>query len=147
MPPLTQRKGPAYSISPRSRQRSLDVTPGPNTYSLPSTLGDHVVGMESGPGVSMLPRNDYFHFAKDLAKSPGPARYEVKTPSVTKRSNPKFSITGRNRPPSPKNIVPGPGAYSPETVTTHIKSSPRYHIGVKHSDFMLPTLTLADVND
>lgn len=127
--------------------RSVDKVPSPNIYQLPTTIGPNVPHQKGAPAVTIYGRQDKHGFAEDLAKTPGPARYGAFSPSLTKRRNPEFSVTGRNHTYSNKNITPGPGAYNPQNVNSHLEQSPRHVIGVKHSEFIMPTLTPADVCD
>lgn len=145
--PVKEANAPAYSLSPRTGLRKVDVTPGPNSYSLPSTIGPNVPGQKGGYASSIQGKNTYLSFNSDLAKSPGPASYFPHQINGTKKNAPSFSIAGKPRPEKYDNHVPGPGAYSPENVVVTNKSSPRYPIGVRHSQFQMPVMPLANVSD
>lgn len=145
--PLWEKKAPQYSMSPRTNPRRIDNGPPPNSYKLPSTIGAHVPNMTGGPAASIYGRSEKHGFAEDLAKTPGPANYAVYSPNTYKKRSPEYSIKGRNWNPGPKNTVPGPGAYNPQNVYAHLEQSPRHVIGVRHSDFKMPTITQADVSD
>lgn len=108
-------------------------------------LGPRVPHRPGGPATSMLGKNLYGGFSADLAKSPGPASYGAYDPGLTKRRGPAFSLGARAKPARNVDNFPGPGKYSPEKVTVHLENSPRYPIGVRHSQFSMPVLPLADV--
>lgn len=143
-PPLWEKRAPHYSISPRHRMRSVDVAPAGNVYNLPSTLGDKVPHQKGGTAFSISPRRDKMGPNEDLANTPGPAKYGAFSPALTKRKSPEYTLQGRNFTPMSKSITPGPGAYSPQEVNSHLEQSPRHVIGTRHSEFKMPTLTPAD---
>ncbi|XP_045195539.1 outer dense fiber protein 3-like [Mercenaria mercenaria] len=145
--PLWEKNAPQYSISPRTKMRSVDNGPSPNVYQLPSTLGSNVPNQKGAPSVTLYGRREKHGFAEDLANTPGPARYGAFSPSVTKRKSPEYSVLGRNYNYKNKNITPGPGAYNPQNVNSHLEQSPRHVIGVRHSEFVMPTITPADVTE
>lgn len=142
--PPWERRAPHYSVSPRTKMRSVDVVPAPNTYQLPSTLGDKVPHQKGGVAISMYGRRDKMGPNEDLAQTPGPAKYGAFSPALTKRKSPEYSLFGRNFTPGAKNNTPGPGAYSPQDVHSHLEQNPRFVIGTRHSEFKMPTLTPAD---
>lgn len=144
--PLWERNAPQYSMSPRTNLRKVDTVPSPNSYLLPSTLGDRVPHQKGGPAISMFGRSEKHGFAEDLAKTPGPARYGAFSPSITKRKSPEYTVQGRNFRPGARNVNPGPGAYSPQNVNYHLEQSPRHVIGVRHSEFVMPNIAQADVD-
>lgn len=134
-------------MSPRTKMRSVDNGPSPNVYQLPSTLGSNVPNQKGAPSHTLFPRREKHGFAEDLANTPGPAKYAAHSPSVTKRKSPEYSVLGRNYTYGNKNITPGPGAYSPQNVNSHMEQAPRHVIGVRHSEFVMPTMTFADVTE
>ncbi|XP_061167555.1 ciliary microtubule associated protein 1A-like [Saccostrea echinata] len=144
--PLKEKNAPHYSISPRTSPRRVDVTPSPNMYALPSTIGPRVPDRKGGTQAALLGRTNYLDFSADLAKTPGPAKYGALPPSQTKRRAPSYSLGARAKTPRDINNVPGPGKYSPEHVTAHLDTSPRYHIGVRHSQYIMPAVPLANVD-
>lgn len=145
-PPLKEKNAPHYSMSPRTSPRRVDFTPSPNMYALPSTIGPRVPDRKGGTQAAILGRTSYLDFSADLAKTPGPAKYGALPPSQTKKRAPAYSLGGRAKTPRDINKVPGPGQYSPENVNAHLEASPRYHIGVRHSQYIMPTLPLANVD-
>lgn len=145
--PLWERKAPHYSISPRNKKRAIDDVPSPNSYMLPSTIGCKVPHQKGGISVSIYPPREKYGYAEDLAKTPGPAKYNPYSPNLIKRQSPQYTIVGRNFAPEPNISSPGPGEYSPQNVTSHLEQSPRCFIGVRHSEFVLPSITPADISD
>lgn len=143
--PLWEKNSPKYSLSPRTSPRRIDVTPSPGAYSLPSTIGPRVPHRNGGPATSIAGKNSYGGFSSDWAKTPGPATYGAYDPGLTKNRGPSYSLGARAKPAPDKDNFPGPGKYSPEKVTVHMENSPRYPIGVRHSQFAMPVMPLADV--
>ncbi|KAH3735740.1 uncharacterized protein LOC127851127 isoform X2 [Dreissena polymorpha] len=146
MAPTWERKAPAFSMAYRNKLRSVDQAPPPNTYLLPSTLGNRVPHQPGGIAVSMYERREKLGYAEDLAKTPGPAGYTLHSDNSTKKRSPQFSMLGRNFVPTKYNPAPGPGTYNPQNVTSHLERSPKHVIGVRHSEFVMPTITPADVD-
>jgi len=140
MAPPWERRAPKYSLSTRSNMRSVDDVPSPNSYQLPPTIGARVPDRKSGMAVTLTGRSEKHGFAEDLAKTPGPAQYGI---NIVHRG-PEYSLLGRNFLPAKKNTNPGPGTYEPQNVNSHLESSPRFRIGVRHSEFVMPTITPAD---
>ena len=54
--------------------------------------------------------------------------------SSIKADMPKWSITGRNYPPSMDSQIPGPNQYKSEAVKLTYKNSPQITMGVRHSE-------------
>ncbi|XP_048765970.2 outer dense fiber protein 3-like isoform X2 [Ostrea edulis] len=144
--PTKEKNAPQYSMSPRTSPRRIDFTPSPNMYALPSTIGPRVPDRKGGAQTSIHGRTNYLDFSADLAKTPGPAKYGALPPSQTKRRAPSYSLGARAKTPRDINKVPGPGQYSPENVKAHLETSPRYQIGVRHSQYIMPALPLANVD-
>ena len=90
--------------------------PAPNNYSLPSILGGKSSAVNSAPNYSMTGRSKIGSCDEDLSKAPGPGTYSVVEPSIYKKKDPLYSMTGRNQLPSDSTLKPGPGAHSPEKV-------------------------------
>ena len=53
-----------------------------------------------------------------------------------KRSQPKWTITGRNFAPE-SNIIqtPGPNKYRSESVKANLRTPPKFSFGVRHSEY------------
>lgn len=74
----------------------------------------------------------------DLAKTPGPCRYNSTDPSVYLPRQPAFSMLGRHGFPRDATKKPGPGTYNPEKVTAHKARAPAFSLGIRHSEFVTP---------
>ncbi|XP_013390616.1 outer dense fiber protein 3 [Lingula anatina] len=141
--PVKERKAPAYSIGLRTRYRPTDNIPAPNSYSVPSTLGSKVPDKRGNPSFTMTARNANSYDTK----TPGPNHYKIVDASVYKKRPVHFSLKGRTSQPGDKTQKPGPGAHNPQLVTVHMKSNPKFTMGTRHSQFVMPMITLADVSD
>ena len=73
-----------------------DSTPSPNSYTLPSLLGSKIPNRYSSASYSMTARAKTGGFSEDLAKTPGPGRYNTTHPSVNKKKDPAYSMLQRN---------------------------------------------------
>ena len=73
-----------------------DATPSPNSYTLPPLLGPKVPNKGSSACFSMTSRAKTGGFSEDLAKTPGPGRYQTVDPSTYKRKSPAYSMLQRN---------------------------------------------------
>ncbi|XP_046332712.1 outer dense fiber protein 3-like isoform X1 [Haliotis rufescens] len=138
------KRAPCYSFGRRSFPNFDGANPGPTTYNIPSTLGSDVTRYRGSRAVALRGR-DQFGFSYDWSKTPGPAAYGAPTP-MTKRA-PVVTMKGRNYLPSYKQQNPGPGAYDTDKLFYGKQASPRFTIGIKHSDKALPYYTLADVGE
>ena len=76
-----------------------DNTPSPNSYTLPALLGPKVPTRASVPAYSMAGRSHTGSFSEDLAKSPGPGRYNIVAPDVYSKRSPAYSMLRRNYMP------------------------------------------------
>lgn len=117
-----------------------DPTPSPNSYSLPAMLGSKVPNRFASAAYSMAGRGLTGGFAEDLAKTPGPGRYNAITPDTYIRRNPAYSMLGRSYLPGDSTIKPGPGAYSPEKVYINKTSAPKFSMGIRHSEYITPLI-------
>ena len=82
-----------------------DSIPGPNQYSLPSTIGSRVVNKRSSPAHSMAGRGKSGGFSEDLAKAPGPGQYNPVELDIKNRKAPAYSMSGRPQGQSCKNAI------------------------------------------
>lgn len=137
--PQKEARAPVYSMAARTELRGNDVTPAPTAYSLGSTVGAKVATVESSPAHSMAARMQKGGFADDLAKSPGPGKYNVAADAVKSRT-PAYSLQGRTYVPGDSTKKPGPGTHSPEKVNMTKRNGPSYSMGVKHSDYTTPLI-------
>uniref|UniRef100_A0A8K9WXB5 CIMAP1 family member D n=1 Tax=Oncorhynchus mykiss TaxID=8022 RepID=A0A8K9WXB5_ONCMY len=94
--------------------------PGPGRYALPPTIGfiGHDFTKPTSPAYS-------FHGRMNLAKTPGPGRYNSTDPSVYLPRQPAFSMLGRHGFPNDK-------------VTVHKPRAPAFSLGIRHSEFVTP---------
>ena len=76
-----------------------DNVPSANSYTLPTLLGSKVPNKASSSSYSMAARAYTGSFSEDLAKTPGPGRYNaVHTYTYTKKA-PAYSMLGRSYMP------------------------------------------------
>ncbi|CAI8027666.1 Outer dense fiber protein 3 [Geodia barretti] len=144
--PQGEKHAPAYSMSARTRNPKKDNTPSPNSYQLPSLLGSKVPNKRSSAAYSMAYRSSTGAFSEDLAKTPGPGHYNAVAPNVYVKKAPVYSMLSRSYMPGDSTKKPGPGAYSPEKVSCNKMSSPKYSLGIRHSEYVY-TPHFAEVQD
>ncbi|XP_054470615.1 outer dense fiber protein 3-like protein 2a [Anoplopoma fimbria] len=138
-PPLNaHHRPPSYTIGSRTRYRSVDAVPAPNSYSLPNLLGCQVPNKPSSASYSFSGRLKVGAPSEDLSMSPGPAKYETTNPDVYHQRQPSFSIQRRTKRPNYLSTIPGPGTYSPEKSHMHFPRPPSFTLGVRHSEFVTP---------
>ncbi|KAM9842914.1 outer dense fiber protein 3-like protein 2a [Aulostomus maculatus] len=138
-PPLNfHRRPPSYTIGNRTRYRSVDAVPAPNSYCLPSLLGHQVPHKPSGISYSMSARRTVGAPSEDLSKSPGPGKYNSTNPDIYRQRQPSFTMQGRTKRPNHSPSTPGPGTYSPERLHTTLPKAPSFTLGVRHSEFVTP---------
>jgi len=137
--PQKEVRAPVYSMGARTMLRTNDVTPAPTSYNLNNTVGAKVATVTSAPAHSISGRTTKGGFADDLAKTPGPGKYNVTSEPVKSRP-PAYSLQGRTYVPADNTKKPGPGSHSPEKVNFNKHLSPSYSMGVKHSDYITPLI-------
>lgn len=76
--------------------------------------------------------------SEDLAKTPGPGKYNSTDPDIYQQRQPSFSMQARTKRLSYPSVTPGPGAYSPEKSCVHLPKAPSFSMGVRHSEFVTP---------
>lgn len=76
-----------------------DNTPSPNSYTLPLLLGSKVPNKQSSASYSMASRPLTGSFSEDLAKTPGPGRYNATAPNTYTSKAPAYSMLGRSYMP------------------------------------------------
>ena len=79
-------------------------------------------------------------FSEDLAKTPGPGRYNTLEPNTIKKKSPAYSMLGRSYMPGDSTQKPGPGQHHPEHVTVNKKAAPSYSLGIRHSEYITPLI-------
>eukprot|EP00064_Thunnus_orientalis_P010549 superscaffoldBa00001441_g10575 len=138
-PPLnSHRRPPSYTISTRTRYRSVDAVPAPNSYILPNVLGCQVPHKPSSASYSFSGRRKVGAPSEDLSKSPGPGKYNSTNPDIYRQRQPCFSMQRRTKKPNCSSVIPGPGTYSPEKFHVHLPKAPSFTLGVRHSEFVTP---------
>ncbi|XP_038572916.1 outer dense fiber protein 3-like protein 2b [Micropterus salmoides] len=133
-----QRRPPSYTMSSRTHYRSIDSVPAPNKYCLPPLMGSQVPNKPASASYTMSGSYSTGGPSVDLAKTPGPCRYNSTDPSVYLPRQPAFSMLGRHSFPRDATKKPGPGTYNPEKVTVHKARAPAYSLGIRHSEFVTP---------
>ncbi|XP_074651486.1 ciliary microtubule associated protein 1A-like [Tubulanus polymorphus] len=138
--PQGETHAPAYSMSARTRYRKRDANPSPNIYRLPPLVGPYQPNRRSAPSYSMTDRPIVGGFAEDLAKTPGPGRYNSIEPNTMKSRAPVYSMLGRSFMPGDNTKKPGPGAYRPECVHINRAAPPKFSLGIRHSEYVTPLI-------
>ncbi|XP_067370534.1 outer dense fiber protein 3-like protein 2b [Channa argus] len=133
-----QRRPPSYTMGSRTLYRCIDSVPAPNKYCLPPLMGPHVPNKPANASYTISGSYSSGGPSVDLAKTPGPCRYNSTDPSVFLPRQPAFSMLGRHSLPRVATTKPGPGTYNPEKVTVHKPRAPAYSLGTKHSEFVTP---------
>ncbi|XP_053312099.1 outer dense fiber protein 3-like protein 2 [Spea bombifrons] len=136
----SHHRPPSYSISSRTRYRSIDQVPAPNTYSLPPVLGSHVKDKVSAPAFSVSGRYRHGGYSEDLAQTPGPAHYLQTDLSSYMKKGPAYSMLARQTGAKAVPVTPGPAAYSPEKVKSHKSRAPAFSLGIRHSEYTTPLI-------
>ncbi|XP_051978324.1 outer dense fiber protein 3-like protein 2b isoform X1 [Xyrauchen texanus] len=134
----THRKPPSHTMGYRTQYRSVDAVPAPNKYTLPSLMGSHILTKTSSASYTISGRCKPGGPAEDLAKTPGPGRYNSTDPSVYLPRRPAFSMLGRHTTQKEPTLVPGPGSHNPEKVKVHKPRIPAFSLGIRHSEFVTP---------
>ncbi|XP_029973348.1 outer dense fiber protein 3-like protein 2a [Salarias fasciatus] len=145
-PPLNfHRRPPSYSIGARTRYRSVDAVPAPNSYSLPNLLGSQIPNKPSSASYTISTRRNVGAPSEDLSLSPGPGKYNSTHPDIYRQRQPSFSMQSRTQRPLNSSANPGPGSYSPEKFQLHLPKPPSFTLGVRHSEFVTPLVV--DITD
>ena len=110
-PQITHKpKDPSYTMASRTSPPQVDSGPPPNSYTLPAALGVSPVSSKaSAASYTMAARSNLGGFADDLAKSPGPGKYQTPTVEVHKARSPSFSMGGRTFMPGGQYLNQKPG--------------------------------------
>ncbi|XP_076009393.1 outer dense fiber protein 3-like protein 2b [Genypterus blacodes] len=144
-PSSLQRKAPCFTMGSRTLYRSVDSVPAPNKYCLPPLLGHQIPNKPASASYSMSGIYSAGGPSEDLAKTPGPCRYNSTDPSVYLPRQPAFSMLGRHSLPRDATEKPGPGTYNPEKVTVNKARAPSYSMGIRHTDYITPlVISVAD---
>ncbi|XP_039719026.1 ciliary microtubule associated protein 1B isoform X2 [Pteropus medius] len=142
----TYPSAPRHTIAPRNWGiHTVQQTPGPGTYSVPSLLGPRVIGKVSAPTYSIYGRHAAGSFFEDLSKTPGPCAYHVVNPGIYKSRAPQFTMLARTSLPQDNTLNPGPAAYNVDQVIWSSRSRHRkprgWSFGIRHSDYLALNMT------
>ncbi|XP_071964643.1 ciliary microtubule associated protein 1A-like [Antedon mediterranea] len=143
--PQGEKYAPVFSMAARTRYRKRDQCPAANNYSLPPLHGSKVPNKQSSSSYSMTGRSKVGGYLEDLAKTPGPGRYNAINPNSVHVKKPSYSMLGRHDSVGDGTQKPGPGAHSPEKVSGTRRKYPSYSLGIRHSEFVCPLII--DVTD
>ncbi|XP_064607865.1 LOW QUALITY PROTEIN: ciliary microtubule associated protein 1A-like [Liolophura sinensis] len=138
--PQGERQAPRYSLAARTRFSRRCGHPAPNAYSLPKVLGANQPDKQAPPVFSMRPRQKIGGYLEDLAKTPGPGRYDVIATEVYRGRAPLYTMRNRHYMPGDSTQKPGPGAHFPENVVINTRQQPRVSMGIRHSEFICPLI-------
>jgi hypothetical protein len=138
--PQGEKYAPSYSMGSRTAYRKRDCVPSPNTYSLPILIGSKIPNKKASSAYSMASRPFTGSFAEDLAKTPGPCRYNATGPDIYTAKSPRYTMLGRSYMPGDGTMKPGPGTYNPENVYLNKKQAPKISMGTRHSEFVTPLI-------
>lgn len=125
-------------MSSRTHYRGTDSVPAPNKYCLPPLMGPQVPNKPASGSYTISGSYSTGGPSVDLAKTPGPCRYNSTDPSIYLPRQPAFSMLGRHNLHRDSTQKPGPGAYNPEKVTVDKARAPAYSLGIRHSEFVTP---------
>lgn len=143
----TAREGPQVIIGQITRCPFKNEAPPPNAYFIKSGIGANAVHERSAPSATLKsrlpPGSNQYPMIK--AGVPSPASYtipdvRVVVPSFGKR----YPMVEYNS----AKIVPGPGTYNPEmseSLTQLSAGSRGRTMGIKHSQCVMPLITLHDI--
>lgn len=133
-----QRRPPCFTMRSRTQYRNTDTVPAPNKYCLPPVMGPQVPNKPSSASYTMSRSYSTGGPSVDLAKTPGPCRYNTTDLNLYRPRQPAFSMLGRHKMPRDATKKPGPGEYNPEKVTANKARAPAYSLGIRHSEFVTP---------
>ena len=127
-------------MSERTGLKRKDQNPAPNKYKLPPVLGDRQPNKPAPPAYVMSSRQKIGSYLEDLAKAPGPGRYNSPHTDMYKGKSPLYSIRSRSYMPGDNTLKPGPGQHSPERVVINRQAAPTYSLGIRHSEYVCPVI-------
>ncbi|XP_044735284.1 outer dense fiber protein 3-like [Chrysoperla carnea] len=135
MPENSEKKldsSPKYSIGLRPSIGKHGNTPGPNLYTIPSTIGRCKEGNKrAAPSYTITGR--YKDVTDERVKNPNPTKYSPKDNFVKQRA-PAFTMSKRYELPKDISRKPGPGDYAPENVYLNKPYYPDFSFGIRHSN-------------
>ncbi|KAJ3613745.1 hypothetical protein NHX12_019991 [Muraenolepis orangiensis] len=133
-PPLnSHRRPPVFTMSTRTRYRTVDPVPAPNrsppSRPVPATASQ--AGSERGNPPRTCPG------------PPGRAATAAPTPMCTcAASLPSPWGAGSGGPWGPRTPTRAPGTHSPEKWQAHLPRPPSFTLGQRHSEFVTPLVVL-----
>ncbi|KAK6626833.1 hypothetical protein RUM43_003343 [Polyplax serrata] len=147
-PKVKTTKSYSFGFGNRTAFTVKSDTPPPNTYSVPTTIGNNVPDKKKiGRAFSMQGRRKH---TTDGSTTPGPGAYETVSVDVYKRKEPSVPFTGRRQAPfRPVDFhLPGPSEYN--TLNCKIEKvkgtcAPRAPFGIRHSPKKVTVFTQADI--
>lgn len=114
---------PRATLGSRFREYSLESKPGPGEY-------DPDVNVMKKLPVANIRFRPAQRIAKQASQTPGPANYSPREDFCsTRRSAPRFTLSGRPDDHVGKSYTPGPGSYCTEKYTW---TGPRVSLGSRH---------------
>lgn len=104
-----------------------------NAYNIPSLVGPTRDSLhKSSPSYSMGIKGE--DMWGGMGKhSPGPGKYNLTEADVYKTKSPSYTLSSRTNIPGDRTQKPGPGAHSPEKVST--PNAAAYSFGIRHSPY------------
>jgi len=144
--PVHEKRPAAYSFGARTRLRACDKIPAPNNYSLPQIISSKPPDKRHYPQFSLTGRSEKGCFSEDLAKTPGPAHYDVTNPNIYHTKRPVYTLVGRTSLPGDATKKPGPGSHNIQESVAYLRRPQpgRHTIGVRHSEYITPLIAEAD---
>ncbi|KAF5282528.1 hypothetical protein FQA39_LY04935 [Lamprigera yunnana] len=109
VPRLKEARPPVYTIPRSSPCPNGFITPSPNQYLIPTTIGPKIPFKLACPAYT-IPGKSY---PKGTCVSPGPADYAATSPDMYKLKAPNYTMKLLNKGKSPQKS-PGPAAYFPK---------------------------------
>lgn len=139
------KRMPSYSIGARLNSLKPDALqkPSPTAYTLPSTLGPtKVYGGRNSPVHSLKGKLQKGNAIEDLQHTPGVGAYVIPKVEIMTRKPASYTMPSKAvMPPEGTWLTtPGVGSYSPGTVKTHLRKSPAYSLGIRHSEYTMDNL-------
>nr|XP_025973567.1 outer dense fiber protein 3 [Dromaius novaehollandiae] len=131
---------PAHSMSFRHETTDVDITPGPDAYTVPRVMGPNTAYTAASPCYSMKWRSKLGLCEEDLCKTPGPAAYRKTELDVYKTRAPKYTIGTHSKPIEDEAVKPGPADYYIGKVTLTKPQAPAVSFGIRHSKYTTPLI-------
>lgn len=135
-PEKYKHASPAYTIG--TKHKHLEVPPhpvGPNQYSLPCTIGhkNFQTSIKSSPQYSLSGRSKFMSITYGMDDSQ--AKLYFPSLNFVKANSPKWTLVGKHYLPEMSQRIPGPNAYNSKNFNLNLRSTPKFSMGVRHSEF------------